>query len=237
MLRFNSSHSSFGHDAKGSSAAGSSKQKDSAGSRFNTFVASAMGKKPKKPTLTIQDPPPPLVKSPSSSSSFSSPGTSTTPAVQSPFYTNRPPAKSVSTVRSYDFDQRSDPYTISEPRTPSDHPRERSSFQNSVLTMSDPDPFAAAGIVIAGTQQDPNRLSVWSDSSLLDPHVKRRESLVVKRTSYASSSSNSHGAPADAHSGRAPLHSPAIQRFEAGCGATPCCAQKNYGGYPLLVIE
>lgn len=213
MPRTNSSHSSLGQDTKAFPAGGSSKQKDGSGSRFNTFVASAMGKRSRKPTLTIQDPPSPrpFVTSPSSASSFSPPNTATTSPAQSPFFTNRPPAKSVSTVTSYEFDQRSDPYTISEPRTPSDHPRDRMSYQNSVLTMSDPDPFAAGGIVVAGAPQDPNRLSVWSDSSLLDPHVKRRESLIMKRMSYGSSSSNSHGNAADAHSSRT-QPPPAIQR-------------------------
>ncbi|KAI0697564.1 hypothetical protein BC835DRAFT_754457 [Cytidiella melzeri] len=135
--------------------------------------------------------------SPSSIDSFSSPGTILSPA-PSPYFTNRPPAKSVSTEHSYEFDQRSDPYTMSEPRTPSDHVRERTSYQQSVMTFHDIDPFAAGGIVMTGIGPDTNRLSVWSDNSLLDPHAKRGESTIGNRMSYGSSSSNSHGNPADA---------------------------------------
>ncbi|KAI0094318.1 hypothetical protein BDY19DRAFT_13940 [Irpex rosettiformis] len=191
----NSSQSSLGSDAKHNAQSGPSKPKES---KFNTFVASAIGKKSKKPHLTIQDPPmsymPP---SPSSISSFTSPGNIHSPE-PSPYFTNRPPAKSVSTQRSYEFDQRSDPYTTSEPRTPSDHPRERTSYQNSVMMFHESDPFAAGGVVMSGAGPDMNRLSVWSDSSLLDPHTKRGESSITNRMSYGSSSSNSHGNPPDA---------------------------------------
>ena len=109
------------------------------------------------------------------------------------FVTNRPPAKSVSTVRSseYDYDAASEPH--SEPRTPSDHPRDRSSYQHSVMTFSELDPFASAGIVVQHLPQDPNRLSVYSDSSVLDPQHKRPDMPTHNRGSYGSSSSNSHG--------------------------------------------
>ena len=93
----------------------------------------------------------------------------------------------------HDVDQASDYHTTSEPRTPSDHPRDRRSYQNSLLTLSDPDPFAAGAVIVPRFDQDPNRLSVYSDSSLLDPHAKRADALPVNRMSYGSSSSNSHG--------------------------------------------
>jgi hypothetical protein len=192
ILRTKSSQSSLAVDAKLHAQHGPPKSKES---KFNTFVASAMGKKAKKPNLTIQDPPTTYMPpSPSSILSFSSPGVMS----PNPYFTNRPPAKSMSTEHSYEFDQRSDPYTISEPRTPSDHARERASYQHSVMTFHDVDPFAAGGIIVPSTGADMNRLSVWSDNSLLDPHAKRGESSIPNRMSYGSSSSNSHGNPSDA---------------------------------------
>lgn len=61
------------------------------------------------------------------------------------------------------------------------------------MTLSDPDPFAAGSVIVSRFDQDPNRLSVYSDSSLLDPHAKRGELVQSNRISYGSSSSNSHG--------------------------------------------
>lgn len=189
-----------------------SKSKDSmTPSKLNNIVGHAFGKRSKKPTLTIQDPPPSIL-SPSlgsaSSYSRSTPGTAATSPVHSPqpFFFNRPPAKSVSsTVRSYEFDERSDPHTISEPRTPSDRP-DRQSYQNSLFTLSDPDPFAAGSVILPHFAQDPNRLSVYSDTSMLDPHgIKRFDSLQSNRISYGSSSSNSHGStPYDLYSPTSP---------------------------------
>ncbi|TBU49899.1 hypothetical protein BD309DRAFT_1076062 [Dichomitus squalens] len=177
----------------------SSKPKDAIPAlKFNT-LASAIGFKSKKlPSLTIQDPPSPL---PPSHYAKSRPGSgnsgvaSPAPVDRAPFYTNRPPAKSVSTVRSseYDFDAASEPH--SEPRTPSDHPRDRFSYQHSVMTFSEVDPFASGGIIMHPMPQDPNRLSVYSDSSMLDPQHKRPDipPPMTNRVSYGSSSSNSHG--------------------------------------------
>ena len=201
-----------------------SKSRDNiAASKLNNLVATAMGKRSKKPTLTIQDPPPQIISAPlSSASSFghSAPSTAATSPADSPrpFFTNRPPAKSVSsTVRSYEYDDRSDPHTISEPRTPSDHPRDRRSYQNSLLTLSDPDPFAAGAVILPQFMQDPNRLSVYSDSSLLDPHgMKRADTMQVNRMSYGSSSSNSHSLPYDAYSLR-PQTSPTVSRCVNSC--------------------
>ncbi|TFK94398.1 hypothetical protein K466DRAFT_509596 [Polyporus arcularius HHB13444] len=162
--------------------------------KFNT-LASAIGLKSKKlPALTIQDPPPPLPSPRAHPNSRPTSGNSSnahSPAAveRTPFFTNRPPAKSISTVRSseYDYD------AASEPRTPSDHPRDRSSYQHSVMTFSEMDPFASGGIVVQHLPQDPNRLSVYSDSSMLDPQQKRLDTPPHNRGSYGSSSSNSHG--------------------------------------------
>ncbi|GBE77686.1 hypothetical protein SCP_0105680 [Sparassis crispa] len=170
------------------------KTKDAtAGLKFNT-LASAMGFRSKKlPSLAIQDPP-------TNTSVHRSTSDNSAP---SPFYTNRPPAKSVSTARSseYDGDEASDPHDIPEPRTPSDHPRDRMSYQTSVLTLSEMDPFAAGGVVIQQSQ-DSYRQSVFSDSSLLEPHRKRSDFVSNNRTSYASSSSNSHSYLSEPRSGK-----------------------------------
>ncbi|KIJ66321.1 hypothetical protein HYDPIDRAFT_26682 [Hydnomerulius pinastri MD-312] len=145
--------------------------------KFNTF-ASVMGKKPKKshPTLAIQDPTSPI-------NPPNGPGAdrSTTPR-----YTNRPPAKSISsTVRSGD--------ESNEPRTPSDVAKDRISFPRSVMTLSDPDPFAAGAISVPQGIVDTNRLSVFSNSSGNDGLSKKSESVLpFRRTSFASTSSQSH---------------------------------------------
>lgn len=199
LLRPNRSFSNLGDsDEKFSPLSnGTPRHKDgSAGHKFNTIV-SAMGLKSKKvPALTIQDPPSPAAPPYPPGSPYSSPPLSahgdSAARTQGRFYTNRPPAKSVSTVRSseYDYDGSSDPHTISEPRTPSDHPRDRLSYQHSVMTLSE-DPFVSSGIVIRRLPQDPNRLSAYSDSSMLDPQHPKRTDL-PHRTSFASTSSNSH---------------------------------------------
>lgn len=198
------------HAPDGRPSLSHSKSRDNiASSKFNNFVANAIGKKSKKPTLTIQDPPSPLLTPSLGPLSYSTPNTAaTTPTyAPAPFYSPRPPAKSVSTVRSYEFDDRSD--RISEPRTPSDHPRDRRSYQNSVLTLSDPDPFAAGAMIVPHFPQDPNRLSVYSDSSMLDPHSgKRGDVFYYNRMSYGSSSSNSHGTPSESQSPRSPVSPP-----------------------------
>ncbi|KAI0347751.1 hypothetical protein BDW22DRAFT_16425 [Trametopsis cervina] len=231
-LRTNPSHSSLASEARMHAQSGPPKQKES---KFNTFVSTAIGKKTKKPTLTIQDPPTTYVPpSPSSIDSFSSPGPILSPA-QSPYYTNRPPAKSVSTERSYEFDRSSDLYTTSEPRTPSDHVRDRTSYQNSLMAFHDPDPFAAGAISVSGFSPDMNRLSVWSDNSLLDPHSKRGDLSIANRTSYASSSSNSHGHSADIPTA---LPQPRLMRQNSNGGTTSKRRKREAslvidGGYPM----
>ncbi|KAI0778339.1 hypothetical protein BD413DRAFT_608962 [Trametes elegans] len=206
QLRANRSFSSLTDDSEKYSAPSpsSSKHRDGLPSlKFNS-LASAIGLKSKKlPALTIQDPPSPESSALHYHDRHSRPGTGTSTTSTSdhhvPFFTNRPPAKSVSTVRSseYDFDAASDPHTISEPRTPSDHPRDRMSYQTSVMTFSEIDPFASGGIVVQHLPQDPNRLSAYSDSSMLDPNHQKRGDLPHNRRSYGSSSSHSHGNSSD----------------------------------------
>ncbi|KAJ3473055.1 hypothetical protein NLI96_g13155 [Meripilus lineatus] len=78
------------------------------------------------------------------------------------------------------------------------------------MTLSDPDPFASAGIPFSPQILDPNRLSVYSDTSLLDPSSSKRSDIVFtnNRISYGSSSSNSHGHHSDLPTARSHLHPP-----------------------------
>ena len=150
-------------------------------------------------TLSITVPSHPPRKSPS-------------PSIYSPKSSSRPQVE-INTAfqrRYHDMDQASDPHTVSEPRTPSDHPRDRLSYQTSVMTLSDPDPFASVGANGAFSPRvvDPNRLSVYSDSSLLDPSSKRPDVVSSNRISYGSSSSNSHGQPFEGHAVRSHLQPP-----------------------------
>lgn len=135
-----------------------------------TSLASAIGFKPKKqsPTLAIQDPPPTLVQY------------VTTPPANP---TTRPPSKSISSSRT-----RVDSI---EPRTPVDLPRDR----HSLLTLSDPDPFAGRPLIavpVPHLPSDPNRLSAYSNPSVTDFVHKKHEPPSPKRISYASSSSHSN---------------------------------------------
>ncbi|KAI0756848.1 hypothetical protein C8Q80DRAFT_1264859 [Daedaleopsis nitida] len=150
--------------------------------KFNT-LASAIGFKSKKlPALTIQDPPSPIVPT-------------------HPYPTSRPGSGHSSTIPQFLLNA---PATtpIAPPRNPSQPsvhlPRDRLSYQHSVMTFSEIDPFVSGGIVVQQIPQDPNRLSVYSDSSVLDPHHKGVETLTHNRVSYGSSSSNSHGNYSDA---------------------------------------
>ncbi|KAG2076857.1 hypothetical protein BDR04DRAFT_1200024 [Suillus decipiens] len=118
-------------------------------SKLSSF-ASVMGRKSKKsrPTLAIPDSPlPSLVSAPAG---YSNPRQ----------YTNRPPAKSISsTLRSGDDSL--------EPRTPPDVQTDRVSFPRSVLTLSDPDPFASGGISVPRSILDRGRISAYSGRDLL----------------------------------------------------------------------
>lgn len=151
--------------------------KRSDGTKLN-LLASAIGFKSKKhPSLAIQEPPfrtfPHL---PPSQVSYSS--------EPSPKYSNRPPSKSVSSTRS-----RVDSI---EPRTPLDGQRDTSQ-RNSLLTLSDADPFASRGIAVPHSPIDPNRLSAYSGSSVVPEYItKKIDDAPTSRVSYASSSSYSN---------------------------------------------
>ncbi|KAF5385184.1 hypothetical protein D9615_001320 [Tricholomella constricta] len=131
-------------------------------------IAAALGFKSKKhPTLAIQDPQYPTLRP-----------APTPPTIDTKF-THRPPSKSVSSTRS-----RVDSYR---PRTPVDVRRDG---RQSLLTLSDSDPFAVRALSSAPhTPSDPNRLSAYSNSSIPD---EKGIEPVLNRVSYASSSSNSN---------------------------------------------
>ncbi|OAX36301.1 hypothetical protein K503DRAFT_784458 [Rhizopogon vinicolor AM-OR11-026] len=149
--------------------------KNSDGFKFSNF-ASMMGRKSKKsrPTLVIPDCPVPPLVSPSP-----------VQPSDSPQYTNRPPAKSISsTVRSG--------YDSLEPRTPLDVLRDRGSLPLSVLSLSD-DPFAAGAISVPQSILDRGRLSVYSSTSANNMFSNKDEVDLWQRPSSASTSSQSHG--------------------------------------------
>ncbi|TFK36936.1 hypothetical protein BDQ12DRAFT_686119 [Crucibulum laeve] len=156
----------------------SKSQSKPSGLNFNSF-ATAIGFKSKKhhPSLAIQEPPLPVrtvVTSPPSDAHHAYVAK----------YPNRPSSKSVSSTRS-----RVDSI---EPRTPSDGHREA---RQSLLTLSDIDPFAGRGVVtvsVPQTPSDPNRLSAYSNLSATEFAPKKGEVPLFNRTSYGSSSSNSH---------------------------------------------
>ncbi|KAF8913088.1 hypothetical protein CPB84DRAFT_1841499 [Gymnopilus junonius] len=139
-------------------------------SKFNSF-ASAIGfksKRPPAPTLAIQDPPSYLDRGPSIP--FPNP--------ISPISSR--PSKAPSSTRS-----RVDSL---EPRTPNDFLRDR---RQSLLTLSDTDPFAGRPMVLPNLPSDPNRLSAYSNSSN-DLPQRKADAPPFNRVSYASSSSNSN---------------------------------------------
>ncbi|TCD66500.1 hypothetical protein EIP91_001325 [Steccherinum ochraceum] len=189
-------------------SSGTGSAKSSTSSKFNTFVHSAIGKKSRKPTLTIQDPPPSI--SIRHSPSFTSAKSTAEPTpLNSPSSPQPSSSEYGHTLRYYDLDQSSDFHTVSEPRTPSDVAKDRSSYQHSVLTLSDPDPFASGSMIFSPFAQEINRSSVYSDNSLLDPNSKRPDMMLYNnRISYGSSSSNSHSNPsADGHGARSTMYS------------------------------
>ncbi|KAG6911616.1 hypothetical protein DXG01_011919 [Tephrocybe rancida] len=134
-------------------------------------IAVALGFKSKKhPVLAIQDPVYPTSR-PSVPAIVTKTG-------------NRPHSESVSSTRS-----RVDSLG---PRTPADPQRDN---RQSLLTISDTDPFAVRAISSAPhTPSDPNRLSAYSNASSPDFVYKNAETI-LNRTSYGSSSSqsNAHG--------------------------------------------
>ncbi|KAG7452362.1 uncharacterized protein BT62DRAFT_1071508 [Guyanagaster necrorhizus] len=146
----------------------------SSSSKFNSLTS--VFKSKKHPSLAIQDPPLPPTRPVLSAVSPSDVGRSKSQNVQ---YT-RPPSKSVSSTLSQ--------AESSEPRTPVDSNREM--HHQSLLTLSDTDPFASHGIFIPHSPVDPNRLSVYSNSSITE--YSKRSDAVINRGSYASSSSQSN---------------------------------------------
>lgn len=144
------------------------REKPKSSGKFNSF-ASAIGLKSKKsshPALTIQDPPLPMQNVP-------------------PIF---PASPSSAKTRPTSSSTRSRVDSL-EPRTPADSHRPR---RQSLLTLSDTDPFAGRPIVVAAVPSDPNRLSAYSNSSVSDLAQRKGEAPVFNRVSYASSSSNSN---------------------------------------------
>ncbi|KAF9566090.1 hypothetical protein CPC08DRAFT_127739 [Agrocybe pediades] len=139
--------------------------------KFNSFT-SAIGFKSKKasqPSLTIQDPPLPMQNVP-------------------PLY---PASPSSDSTRPTSSSTRSRVDSL-EPRTPQDYHRPR---RQSLLTLSDTDPFAGRPVIVAPVPNlplDPNRLSAYSNSSVSDLTQRKGDNPGFNRVSYASSSSNSN---------------------------------------------
>lgn len=140
-------------------------------SKFNT-LASVMGLKPKKHNISIQDPPP-LPSQP--------------PYTADPYISHYPSRPHSSRPHSNAVSSTTDDSSY-EPKTPSD------SYPKSIMTISDPDPFASSGIVPHNldTEDDPNRLSVLSEASKRSFYS---EYGIQYRQSYTSTSSNSHVPP------------------------------------------
>jgi hypothetical protein len=162
--------------------------------KFSPF-ASVIGRKPKKsrPTLAIPDSPVPSLVS---------------PPPKPHQYTNRPPAKSISsTVRSGDDSL--------EPRTPPDVQTDRVSFPRSVLTLSDPDPFASGGISVPRTILDRGRMS---STSTHDVYSNKDEVDFLHHPSHLSMSSHS-----DSRNGTPSLESagPCLSPIADGRGTSP----------------
>ncbi|KAI0356804.1 hypothetical protein OH77DRAFT_171065 [Trametes cingulata] len=93
----------------------------------------------------------------------------------------------------YDYDAASDSHTVYEPRTPSHHPRDRMFNQMCDMTFSEINLFPSGGILAQHLPQVPNRHSVYSTTSVLEPHHQKEGDLPQSRRSYWSSSSNSPG--------------------------------------------
>ena len=135
----------------------------STGLNFNS-IASAIGFKSKKhPTLAIQTPPAPV-------------HTATSAAVASAKYHNRPPSKSVSSVASHVGSLQS--------------VGGRKDTRQSLLTLSDADPFARGGTSARPTHG--NRLSVHSNSSITELGAKLSGRSMLNRISSSSSHSIIH---------------------------------------------
>lgn len=163
--------------------------------------ASVMGRKSKKsrPTLAIPDSPVPSLVS--ATTVYSNPDQ----------YTNRPPAKSISsTIRSGD-----DSF---EPRTPPDVQTDRVSFPRSVLTLSDPDPFASGGISVPRSILDRGNMSVYSNTSAHSVPSNKDEVDFLQHPSHLSMSSQSHS---DSHNATPSLESIGPSPIADGQGTSP----------------
>ncbi|KAF8641176.1 hypothetical protein AX17_000811 [Amanita inopinata Kibby_2008] len=168
-----------GSDAKNASNA----DKPPAKLSLNSF-ASAFGLKSKKQSaMAIQDPPPSLIGPASITQDVISPTAK---------YVNRPSSKSLSSAQS--------PVDSIEPRTPRDgHPLAR----QSLLTLSDHDPFAGRGITLVHSPHpavESNRLSIYSNNSLPEMVIKKSDNrhlpnspaFSYPRQQFSSPSSASH---------------------------------------------
>jgi hypothetical protein len=130
-------------------------------------IASAIGLKKKHPSLAIQSPPPPPVQITTSADGWAK-------------HPSRPPSKSVLSVRSQ----------VDSPGSRKPLAGRRDTRQ-SLLTLSDVDPFAS-GEVSARYTSDPSRLSVHSNSSIAEVGSKYKGPSRLNRISYTSSSSHSN---------------------------------------------
>ncbi|KAJ7596626.1 hypothetical protein C8J56DRAFT_816458 [Mycena floridula] len=179
------------------------REKSNNGLTLNT-LASAIGLKSKKhPTMVIQEPRIPV------QTFLSSPIQPTRPTSTSS--TGRPSSKSVSSTRS-----RGDSVG---PRTPVDTQKDGLARRQSLLTLSDIDPFAARSIALPPL--DPNRLSAYSNSSVTDFSSNKGDPPAFNRGSYGSSSSNSNYyagdlSPISLYSETSPPLSPARRRKAVG---------------------
>lgn len=162
-------HKQYANDRSSSSVS-----RNSSGRNFPSF-ASVIGFKSKKhPTLAIQDPPSPLKSHSAARTRQEIP-----PQFHSD-YQSRPQLKTPSLPLS--------PADSIELVTPVDSHREG---RQSLLTLSDTDPFGARGITLHASPS-PTHLSTHSNSSFLDVSSKQDKHSLYVRGSYSSSSSNSH---------------------------------------------
>lgn len=196
-------HSSRGWWSMKSSNSKDLAEKTSSKKSLTTFVSGISLKSKKHPSLTIQEPPMTLISPPTSPVSLAiRPRSRPSPTIQT-----RPLSNSISSTRS-----RGDSIG---PRTPVD--TLRSSPHQSLLTLSDVDPFAARAIS-SPSSLDPNRLSAYSNTSVPDYASKANEN---SRSSYASSSMYSSGALGDV----SPRSSQFVSEPSSPRQLTPRCAQ------------
>ncbi|KAI0319764.1 hypothetical protein OF83DRAFT_1169907 [Amylostereum chailletii] len=140
------------------------------GKKLNN-LASAIGLKPRKHTLTIQEPPSPTL----------------------PLHTGSlepyPPSIHGLSSAYPSWDE-------AEPRTPSDLQKHHISYAQSVLTTSEMDPFASQYLPSPPGAPEDARYSVFSDSSTSDSHALQSDfTLNYNRESMTSSSDQSHSKP------------------------------------------